>query len=62
MEFKFYIDNCGGQIRCGDNDDFSLKISEMRKPSEEDEASDQFSEQPTGVVYSEESLQSWRPC
>ncbi len=59
MEFKFYIDNCGGKIRLVEtNEDFSLNISEIEKAIGEKTKAILINSpnNPTGVVYDRESL------
>jgi aspartate aminotransferase len=60
MEFKFYIDNCGGEIRLVQtNEDFSLNLSEIEKAIGEKTKAILINSpnNPTGVVYSRESLE-----
>ncbi len=59
MEFKFYIDNCGGKIRLVEtNEDFSLNLSEIEKAIGEKTKAILINSpnNPTGVVYDRESL------
>ncbi len=59
MEFKFYIDNCGGKIRLAEtNEDFSLNLSEIEKAIGEKTKAILINSpnNPTGVVYDRESL------
>jgi aspartate aminotransferase len=60
MEFKFYIDNCGGEIRLVEtNDDFSLDLEEIEKAIGEKTKAILINSphNPTGVVYDHESLE-----
>lgn len=60
MEFKFYIDNNGGKIRLVDtNEDFSLNLEEIEKAICEKTKAILINSpnNPTGVVYSQESLE-----
>src|SRR4030042_6118403 len=60
MEFKFYIDNCGGMIRLVEtNEDFSLNPSEIEKAINKRTKAILINSpnNPTGVVYDKESLQ-----
>jgi aspartate aminotransferase len=60
MEFKFYIDNCGGQIRLVEtNEDFSLDIGEIEKAINKKTKAVLINSpnNPTGVVYNRESIE-----
>ncbi len=60
MEFKFYIDNNGGKIHLVDtNEDFSLNLTEIEKAIGEKTKAILINSpnNPTGVVYSQESLE-----
>jgi len=60
MEFKFYIDNNGGEIRLVEtNEDFSLNLVEIEKAIGEKTKAILINSpnNPTGVVYSQESLE-----
>ena len=60
MEFKFYINNCGGEIRLVQtHEDFSLNLSEIEKAIGEKTKAILINSpnNPTGVVYSRESLE-----
>jgi aspartate aminotransferase len=60
MEFKFYIDNNGGEIRLVEtNEDFSLNLEEIEKAVGEKTKAILINSpnNPTGVVYSQESLE-----
>jgi aspartate aminotransferase len=60
MEFKFYIDNNGGEIRLVEtNEDFSLNLEEIEKAIGEKTKVILINSpnNPTGVVYSQESLE-----
>jgi aspartate aminotransferase len=60
MEFKFYIDNNGGEIRLVEtNEDFSLNLEEIEKAICEKTKAILINSpnNPTGVVYSRESLE-----
>ena len=60
MEFKFYIDNCGGKIRLAETDeDFSLNLDKIEKAIGPKTKAILINSpnNPTGVVYNEESLQ-----
>ena len=60
MEFKFYIDNNGGKIRLVEtNEDFSLNLAEIEKAICEKTKAILINSpnNPTGVVYSQESLE-----
>ena len=60
MEFKFYIDNNGGEIRLVEtNDDFSLNLKEIEKAIGEKTKAILINSpnNPTGVVYSQDSLE-----
>ena len=60
MEFKFYIDNNGGQIRLVEtNEDFSLNLEEIEKAIGERTKAILINSpnNPTGVIYSHESLE-----
>ncbi len=60
MEFKFYIDNNGGEIRLVEtNEDFSLNLEEIEKAIGEKTKAILINSpnNPTGVVYSQESLE-----
>ena len=61
MEYRFYIDNCGGTIRLVEtNDDFSLNLPEIEKAIGQKTKAILINSpnNPTGVVYSKESLES----
>jgi aspartate aminotransferase len=60
MEFKFYIDNSGGQIRLVEtNEDFSLNIGEIEKAIDKKTKAVLINSpnNPTGVVYGQESIE-----
>ena len=60
MEFKFYIDNCGGEIRLVEtNEDFSLNLKEIEKAIGEKTKAILINSpnNPTGVVYDHKSLE-----
>src|SRR4030042_113146 len=60
MEFKFYIDNCGGVIRLVEsNEDFSLNLERVEKAIGKKTKAVLINSpnNPTGVVYSRESLE-----
>jgi aspartate aminotransferase len=60
MEFKFYIDNSGGEIRLVEtNDDFSLNLDEIEKAIGNKTKAILINSpnNPTGVIYSRESLE-----
>jgi aspartate aminotransferase len=60
MEFKFYIDNCGGKIRLVEtNEDFSLNLDEIEKAIGPKTKAILINSpnNPTGVVYDERSLE-----
>jgi aspartate aminotransferase len=60
MEFKFYIENSGGQMRLVDTrDDFSLDLSEIEKAigTKTKAVLINSPNNPTGVVYGEASLE-----
>jgi len=60
MEFKFYIENCGGEIRLVEtNDDFSLNLSEIEKAigGKTKTILINSPNNPTGVVYDQASLE-----
>jgi aspartate aminotransferase len=60
MEFKFYIDNCGGEIRLVEtNEDFSLNLREIEKAIGEKTKAMLINSpnNPTGVVYDHKSLE-----
>ncbi len=60
MEFKFYIDNCGGKIRLAETkEDFSLNLDEIEKAIGPKTKAILINSpnNPTGVVYDERSLQ-----
>jgi aspartate aminotransferase len=60
MEFRFYIDNCGGKIRLVEtNEDFSLNLNEIEKAIGPKTKAILINSpnNPTGVVYDEASLQ-----
>jgi aspartate aminotransferase len=60
MEFKFYIDNNGGQIRLVDtHDDFSLNLDEIERAINEKTKAILINSpnNPTGAIYSRESLE-----
>ena len=59
MEFKFYIENSGGEIRLAEtNDDFSLNLSEIEKAMGAKTKAILINSpnNPTGVVYDQASL------
>jgi aspartate aminotransferase len=61
MEFKFYIENCGGQIRLVEtNEDFSLNLLEIEKAIGRRTKAIliNFPNNPTGVVYDQQSLEN----
>jgi aspartate aminotransferase len=61
MEFKFYINNCGGEIRLVEtNEDFSLNLTEIEKAIGERTKAIliNYPNNPTGVVYDKESLEN----
>jgi len=60
MEFKFYIDNCGGVIRLVEsNEDFSLSLEMVEKAINKRTKAVLINSpnNPTGVVYSRDSLE-----
>jgi aspartate aminotransferase len=60
MEFKFYIENCGGQIRLVEtNEDFSLNVTEIEKAISKKTKAVLINSpnNPTGVVYNQKSLE-----
>jgi len=60
MEFKFYIENCGGEIRLVEtNGDFSLNLKEIEKAIGEKTKAILINSpnNPTGVVYNQASLE-----
>jgi aspartate aminotransferase len=60
MEFKFYIENCGGEIRLVEtNKDFSLNLSEIEKAigRKTNAILINSPNNPTGVVYDQASLE-----
>ena len=60
MEFKFYIENCGGEIRLVEtNEDFSLNLTEIEEAIGERTKAIliNFPNNPTGVVYDQQSLE-----
>jgi len=60
MEFKFYINNCGGEIRLVQtNEDFSLNLSEIEKAIGQKTKAVLVNSpnNPTGVVYDRDSLE-----
>jgi aspartate aminotransferase len=60
MEFKFYIDNCGGQIRLVEtNEDFSLNLREIEKGIGKKTKAILINSpnNPTGVVYDQTSIE-----
>jgi aspartate aminotransferase len=60
MEFKFYIDNCGGRIRLVEtNEDFSLNIQEVEKGIGRKTKAVLINSpnNPTGVVYDQPSVE-----
>jgi aspartate aminotransferase len=60
MEFKFYIDNCGGRIRLVEtNEDFSLNIQEVDKGIGKKTKAVLINSpnNPTGVVYDQPSVE-----
>ncbi len=60
MEFKFYIENCGGQMRLVDTrEDFSLDLSEIEKAIGVKTKAVLINSpnNPTGVVYGQASLE-----
>lgn len=61
MEYRFYIDNCGGKIRLVEtNEDFSLNLNEIEKAIGKKTKAILINSpnNPTGVVYSHESLEN----
>ncbi|MEW6377331.1 MAG: pyridoxal phosphate-dependent aminotransferase [Thermodesulfobacteriota bacterium] len=61
MEFKFYIDNCGGTIRLVEtNEDFSLNLNEVKKAIGKRTKAILINSpnNPTGVVYDQETLEN----
>jgi aspartate aminotransferase len=60
MEFKFYINNCGGEIRLVEtNDDFSLNLKEIERAIGKRTKAVLINSpnNPTGVVYDQKSLE-----
>jgi len=60
MEFKFYIENCGGEIRLVEtNRDFSLNLNEIEKAINEKTKAVLINSpnNPTGAVYDQGSLE-----
>jgi aspartate aminotransferase len=60
MEFKFYIENCGGEIRLVQtNEDFSLNLTEIEKALSKKTKAILINSpnNPTGVVYDKEPLE-----
>jgi aspartate aminotransferase len=60
MEFKFYIENSGGQIRLVEtNDDFSLNLAEIEKAIDKKTKAILINSpnNPTGVVYDQKSFE-----
>jgi aspartate aminotransferase len=60
MEFKFYIENCGGQMRLVDtHEDFSLNLPEIEKAIGKKTKAVLINSpnNPTGVVYDKESYE-----
>jgi aspartate aminotransferase len=60
MEFKFYIENCGGEIRLVETyEDFSLNLEEIEKAIGKRTKAILINSpnNPTGVVYGQESLE-----
>jgi aspartate aminotransferase len=60
MEFRFYIDNCGGRIRLVEtNEDFSLNIQEVEKGIGKKTKAVLINSpnNPTGVVYDQPSVE-----
>jgi aspartate aminotransferase len=60
MEFKFYIENCGGQIRLVEtNEDFSLNVTEIEKAISKKTKAVLINSpnNPTGIVYNQKSLE-----
>jgi len=60
MEFKFYIENCGGEIRLVETyEDFSLNLEEIEKAIGKKTKAILINSpnNPTGVVYGQESLE-----
>jgi aspartate aminotransferase len=60
MEFKFYIENSGGQLRLADtNEDFSLNLTEIEKAIGKKTKAVLINSpnNPTGVVYDQKSLE-----
>jgi aspartate aminotransferase len=60
MEFKFYIENCGGEIRLVEtNGDFSLNLKEIEKAIGEKTKAILINSpnNPTGVVYNQASFE-----
>ena len=61
MEYRFYIDNCGGKIRLVEtHEDFSLNLNELEKAIGKKTKAILINSpnNPTGVVYSHESLEA----
>ena len=61
VEYRFYIDNCGGKIRLVEtNEDFSLDVDEIEKAIGTNTKAVLINSpnNPTGVVYSRESLEA----
>jgi aspartate aminotransferase len=59
MEYKFYIENCAGEIRLAEtNEDFSLNIAEIEKAIGKKTKAILINSphNPTGVIYDEKSL------
>jgi aspartate aminotransferase len=60
MEFKFYINNCGGEIRLVEtNDDFSLNLKEIERAIGKRTKAILINSpnNPTGVVYDQKSIE-----
>ncbi len=60
MEFKFYIENCGGEMRLVEtNDDFSLNLSDIEKAigAKTKAILVNSPNNPTGVVYDQTSIE-----
>ena len=60
MEFKFYIENCGGKIRLVQtNEDFSLNLTEIERTINKKTKAILINSpnNPTGVVYNQESFE-----
>ena len=60
VEYKFYVENCGGQIRLVEtNDDFSLNLAEIEKAIGEKTKIVLINSpnNPTGVAYEKKSIE-----